>query len=156
MVYLPLDSTIPLVASVDNTVLIQNLQTLAQDFHVYGIRAMVTYSDVTAGDAPIEAGWAQSQLTAAEILECRDATPTSQWDVPATEQARRKVRAFGTSSGVPSGDSLNDGKPVWRRMFLRIPAGQIIANTYAINRANQTLTTGQLVHFQGVVIGKWA
>ncbi len=155
MVYLPVNEVIALSNGGDDGTLVANLQTLAQDFHLYGLKLMVTFSDATLGEGPIEAGWAQSQLTNNQILECRDAVPTSQWDVVANEQGRRKVRAFGTSSGLTN-DSLNDGRPVWKRMFLKVPAGQVLAQVYTINRSGAQLTTGQLVHFQGQAIGKWA
>ncbi len=154
-VYLPFDKTIVLSTGADNAVQVQALQTLAQDFEVYGIRAMITSAGTTAGEAPIEIGWCQSQLTGAEIVEQRDAAPTSQWDVTANEQSKRKVRVFGTTSGLAGGDSLNNGKYIWRRMFLRVPAGQVVADLWEINRSGAQLTTGQSIHFQGDIVGRW-
>ncbi len=153
-VYLPFNVSIALGTSVDNAILTQALQTLTQDFEVYGIRAMVSFTGATAGEAPIEAGWNQSELTGVQIFANRDAAPTSQWDVLANEQSKRKVRVFGTSSGQAN-DSLNDGKYVWKKMFLKVPSGKALADLYVINRSGATLTTGQSVHFQGHVVGAW-
>ncbi len=154
MVYLPFDHSIALGTSAADAILTQALQTLTQDFDVYGVRAMVSFTDATAGEGPIEAGWNQSELTGVQILANRDAAPTSQWDVLANEQSKRKVRVFGTSSGAGN-DSLNDGKYVWKRMFLRVPSGKALADLYVINRSGAQLTTGQVVHFQGHVVGVW-
>jgi hypothetical protein len=155
MVYLPFDHSIALGTSAADAILTQALQTLTQDFDVYGVKAAVSFTGTTAGEAPIEAGWNQSELTGVQILACRDAAPTSQWDVLANEQSKRKVRVFGTSSGVASGDSLNDGMPVWKKMFLRVPSGKAVADLYVINRSGASLTTGQVVHFQGHIVGRW-
>jgi len=154
MVYLPFDVSIALGTSVDNAILTQALQTLTQDFDIYGVKAAVSFTGATPGEGPIEAGWNQSELTGVQIVANRDASPTSQWDVLANEQSKRKVRVFGTSSG-DANDSLNDGMPVWKKMFLRIPSGKALADVYVINRTGATLTTGQVVHFQGHVVGRW-
>ncbi len=154
MVYLPFDVTIVLGTLVNDGSAASALQTLTQDFDIYGMRSTVTFSDVTAGEGPIEAGWAQAELTAAQIVENRNASPTSQWDVTANEQSKRKVRVFGRSSG-DANDSLNDGKPIWRKMFLKIPSGKPLADLWVINRSGATLTTGQQVHFAGSVVGRW-
>ncbi len=155
MVWLPFNQTITLGTLADNTVATNALQTLQQDFVVYGIRSTVTFSDGTAGEGPVEAGWCQSQLTGTQILANRDAAPTSQWDVLANEQSKRKVRVFGKSSGEAN-YNLNNGLDVWRKMFLRIPAGQAIADLWVLNRSGAALTTGQLVHFDGLIQGRWA
>jgi len=153
-VYLPFDITIVLTNLVDNGSAATALQTLTQDFDIYGIRCTVSFTDAVAGEGPIEAGWAQAELTAAQIVENRDASPTSQWDVTANEQSKRKVRVFGKSSG-DANSILNDGEPIWRKMFLKIPAGKPLADLWIINRSGAQLTTGQLVHFQGAVLGRW-
>ncbi len=154
MVYLPFDVSIALGTSADNAILTQALQTLTQDFDIYGVKAAVTFTGATAGEGPIEVGWNQSELTGVQIVANRDASPTSQWDVLANEQSKRKVRVFGTSSGLTN-DSINDGKVVWKKMFLRIPSGKALADIYAINRSGAQLTTGQVVHAQGHVVGRW-
>ncbi len=154
MVWLPFNETIALGTLADNTVSTAALQTLQQNFVVYGIRATVSFTDATQGEGPIEVGWCQSQLTGTQILANRDAAPTSQYDVLANEQARRKVRVFGKSSGNPD-DVLNDGKDIWKRMFLKVPNGQAIADLWVLNRSGAALTTGQLVHFDGLVQGRW-
>jgi len=138
----------------DNALIPEALQSLTQDFDVVGVRASVTFSGVTVGEGPIEAGWNQAELTGTQVIEQRDASPTSQWDVTANEHSKRKVRMFGTSSGQPN-DSLNDGKPIWRKMFLRVPAGKILCDMYVLNRSGAPLTTGQVVNLQGSVLGRW-
>ncbi len=154
LVYLPFDTEAVLGTLADNGISTSALQVLAQDFEVVGVKATVTFSDVTAGDGPLEVGWSQSQLTGVQVVANRDASPTSQWDVLAAEQSRRKVRVFGTSSGAAN-ESLNDGKPMWRRMYLRVPAGQALCDIWIINRSGAALQTGALVHSQGEVVGRW-
>ncbi len=154
MVYLPFDIEITLGTSVDNAILTQALQTLTQDFDIYGVKASVTFTGATAGEGPIEVGWNQSELTGVQIVANRDAAPTSQWDVLANEQSKRKVRVFGSSSGQAN-DSLNDGKVIWKKMFLRVPSGKALCDIYVINRSGATLTTGQVVRAQGHVVGRW-
>jgi len=153
LVYLPFNVDINLGTMTDNQLIPEGLQTLTQDFDVVGVKAAVSFTGVTAGEGPIEAGWNQAELTGAQVIEQRDASPTSQWDVLANEQSKRKVRMFGTSSGL--NDSLNDGKPIWRKMFLRVPAGKTLCDLYVLNRSGATLTTGQVAHFQGAVVGYW-
>ncbi len=157
-VYLPFDVDQALTTAADNGVFAVALQTLTQDFDIFGVRGSVTFAGITPGDSPIEVGWADNNLTAAEILEQRDAAPTSQWDIPATEHQKRKVRVFGTSGGpgVTSGSySLNDGQYIWKKMFLHVPAGKALADIWMINRSGQQLTTGQIVTVTGDVIGRW-
>ncbi len=155
MVWLPFDVTQALGTGADNAVFTTALQTLTQDFVIYGIRSRVTFSDATPGEGPIEAGWCQSELTGAQIVENRDASPTSQWDVEANERSKRKIRVFGRSDGSAN-NSLNNGLDVWKRMFLKIPAGKALADMWVINRSGAQLTTGQVVHFEGLVQGRWA
>ncbi len=153
-VYLPFDIEIALGTLANDGVSTSALQTLTQDFDIYGVRASVTITGATQGEGPIETGWCQSELTGTQIVANRDASPTSQWDVLANEQSKRKVRVFGSSSGNPS-DSLNDGKMIWKKMFLRIPSGKALCDLWIINRSGAALTTGQVIHMQGHVVGAW-
>ncbi len=154
MVYLPFDVTQVLGTLANDTAATTALQTLTQDFDIYGVKASVTITGATVGEGPIEVGWMLATITGAQLLENRDASPTSQYDVAANEQSRRKVRVFGSSSGEAN-DNLNDGKSIWKKMFLRIPAGTALADIWVLNRSGAALTTGQVVHAQGSVIGRW-
>ncbi len=154
LVYLPFDITHTLGTLSDNGIAAIAAQTLTQDFDIVGVRSRVTFSGATAGEGPIEAGWAQAELTGTQIVANRDASPTSQWDVLANEQSKRKVRVFGQSSGEAN-FALNDGEPVWRKMFLRIPSGKSLCDFWVINRTGAPLTTGQIVNMQGSVVGRW-
>ncbi len=154
LVYLPFDESITLGTLVANGISTNALQTLTQDFDIVGVKATVSFTDVTQGEGPLEVGWAQSELTGVQIVANRDASPTSQWDVLANEQSKRKVRVFGKSAGTTD-ESLNNGLAVWRKMFLRIPSGKALCDLWIINRSGATLTTGAIVNLQGSVVGCW-
>jgi len=147
------DAVIPMSTAADNAILTQALQTLAQDFDVKSIDVMVSLTDLTAGEGPIEVGWAQSVLTGTQILECLDAQPTSQLDVTANEQQKRRVRAFGLLS--EANGELNEGRPFRSRMSLHCPNGVALADVWAVNRGGAQLTTGAQLHFHGNLYGHW-
>lgn len=56
--------------------------------------------------ATVVHGYSQSELTAAEIEEALEATPTGQKDVPAVEHAGRYARVLGKMDN-PYGDGVN-------------------------------------------------
>ncbi len=152
---LPFDETLVLSTLADNAITTAALQVLTQDFDVRSIDALCTIDGVTLGDGPLQVGWAQSNLIGAEIVEYLDAAPTSQTDVPAIEHAKRRVRSLGAFRGSAGSETLNDGKPIRSRMFIRVPDGDAVADMWLVNRSGAALQTGAIVHFQGKIYGHW-
>ncbi len=152
---LPIDESIVLSTLADNGISTAAMQVLSQDFDIISADILCDITGLTEGDGPIEVGWAQSELTGAEILEYLDASPVSDVDVPAIEHAKRRVRSLGVFSGSVGAESLNDGKPIRSRMFIHVPDGEELADVWIVNRSGGPLTTGAVVHFQGKLYGNW-
>ncbi len=152
---LPVDETLVLSTLADNGISTAAMQVLTQDYDIISADIICDITGLTEGDGPIEVGWAQSELTGAEILEYLDAAPTSQVDVPAIEHAKRRVRSLGSFSGSVGAESLNDGKAIRSRMFIHVPDGEELADFWVVNRSGSPLTTGAEVHFQGKLFGNW-
>lgn len=146
----PIDEAISLGTSADNVILTSALQTLTQDIEVYGVDLEVHVQGMADDDGPVDCGWAREELTGAEIVENRDAQPTSEHDIPATEHVKRKVRSLGMLTAEEP-----RLKKKRSRMFLRIPAGKAIADVWVINRSGSNFTAGATVHFQGHAYGRW-
>ncbi len=148
------ESAIALSTLANDTVITAQALTLAQDFDVISTDMTITIAGLTAGEGPIDVGLADSVYSVAEIREWINAEPTREYGV-AAEQAKRRCRLFGTFSGNETEETLNDGLPIRKRMFIRGIAGQPIADIWANNNTGATLTTGAVVSFQGTHWGRW-
>ncbi len=60
-------------------------------FRVKKVRAAVSYEQKDTVKGPIVVGFAASSLTLTEVKECLDADPQGPDDIPAADQANRKV-----------------------------------------------------------------
>lgn len=127
---------------------------LDNDFDVISTDLMVALRDQTVGIGPIDFGLAMVDYTGAEIVECLDASPIGPYG-PEMERSRRKVRTYGQFSGQDAGlETVNDGKPIRRRMFLRVAAGKSAADVWLVNRDPTTKTAG-VAEIAGVHWGRW-
>ncbi len=128
---------------------------LEHDFDVISCDLTVTMRGHTSGEGPIEFGSAMQDYTAGEIQEALDATPLGPYG-PEMERSRRKVRHYATFDGGGVTGEVNDGEPIRRRMFLRVPAGKSAIDIWARQTGvSAGLTTGTVLEIKGVLWGRW-
>ncbi len=127
---------------------------LDNDFDIISTDLMVALRDQTVGIGPIDFGLAMVDYTGPEIVECLDASPIGPYG-PEMERSRRKVRTYGQFSGQDAGlETLNDGLPIRRKMFLRVAAGKSAADVWFVNR-DATTKTAAIAEISGVHWGRW-
>ncbi len=148
------ETAIALSTLANDTVITAAALTLAQDFDIISTDMTITIDGLTEGEGPIDVGLADSVYSVAEIREWINAEPTREYGV-AMEQSKRRCRVYGTFSGDDSGETLNDGLKIRRKMFIRGISGNPIADVWANNNSGATLTTGAVVSFQGTHWGRW-
>ncbi len=139
----------------NETVLSVATQTaLEQDFHVISTDLVLALRGGTAGEGPIDLGLAAEDYSVTEIGECLNAQPLRSQGAE-YERSRRRVRTYAILDGVETTETVNDGRPIRKKMFLHAPAGQAPAQVWARNRSNAALTGGQVIEFSGVHWGRW-
>ncbi len=109
----------------------------------------------TAGEGPLEVGIASPDLTVTEVEEALEAQPTSQYDVPAIEHARRPVKTIGILPGLATNETLNDGKSIRVRLPMMLPAGKNIPQVWVMNRSGGALTGNQIIAIKAKYYGNW-
>ncbi len=132
------------------------IDSIEQDFDIVTTHCFWTLRDHTAGEGPIVVGISEQGYSVAEIAECNDASPLSQYG-PAYERSRRKIRTAGVFRGQVADETINDGEVVKTKLFLRGFAHSTfaVARLWAQNRSGANLTTGAVVDVQGVHWGRW-
>ncbi len=108
---------------------------------------------LTAGQGPIEVGYAHSDYTDAEIEEVLENTDSwTRGDKISQERAKRLVRSVGIfGSGSADGEeiTLNNGLPVKTKLNWALTTGQTI-KFWAFNRSGSAIsTTVPVVRLQG-------
>ena len=152
---IPDSGSIVLSTLADDTIIQQSDSiTLIQDFFVLSADTEWTMRGHTAGEGPLDVGFAMG-LTVSEINEKLDARPTSKFDVPAIEHARRRVRVAGAFAGLNTEEVLNDGKKIRTKLGWLIPAGQALPSPWCRNRSGGTLTTGTVILPYTKYYGYW-
>ncbi len=151
---IPVQNQIALTTATEGLVVKTNISTLVQE--CYAISADLNWAirGHTAGEGPITVGLSNSQLTVAEIAEALDASPTSEADIVAREQARRPVRAVGVFPGLLSEETLKDGLMIRTPLRMSL-AGDLEIAAWARNQSGATLTTGTVVEVNGKIYLKW-
>ncbi len=128
---------------------------LTEDLQVISLDLTANLTGHTAGEGPINFGFAHSDYTVAELAE---AVPTTSLLGPADkisqERSRRLVRQIGVFRGLNSDEGFNDGR------MKRVRAGWVQQdgvdlNLWVVNRSNAALTTGSVFEAQGLVYGRW-
>ena len=140
----------------DVAVEVTTVDSLEQDFDIVSTDLLCTMRGITAGEGPLDFGLAQQGYTVAEIVECLDASPLSQYG-PEMERSRRKVRLYGRFIGNSDEDDVNDGLPIRKRMFLKAFGHSTFgaASVWIVNRSASALTTGAVMEIQGTHWGRW-
>ncbi len=126
----------------------------AEDLYIISIDCMWTINGLTAGEGPIEVGFAHDDYTVSEVKEFLEASLVDPDNKISQEQSRRKVRRSGTFNGLSTNESLNDGKPIRTKMKFIIGDGHAI-NHWAKNRSGGALTSGAVVRMSGTIYGRW-
>ncbi len=131
------------------------VDSLEQDFHIVSTDLLCSIRGHTAGEGPIDFGLQAQGYTVAEVVECLDASPLSQYG-PEQERSKRRVRVYGRFDGGTVVEEVNDGKPIRKKMFLRAFGHSTFAaaRVFAVNRGS-ALTTGTVLEIQGTHWGRW-
>ncbi len=157
LVPLKFTATMSLGTLADDTVIsTPTIDSLEQDFDVISTDLSVAIRNLTPGQGPLDYGLQEQGFTVAEVAEALDASPLSQYG-PAMERSRRKVRLYGTFNGEEADSTVNDGKPIRKKMFLRAFGHSTFAaaRVWMRNKSGATLTTGAVVEIQGTHWGRW-
>ncbi len=156
---IPFTAAFQLSTLADNTVLSADLLggNFVEDFYCISVDATVALNDITAGEVPIDFGYAHGDLTVAEILEALDAQILDPSDIIARERSRRPVRLVGKfSDGTKTEMVLNEGMTIRSKLKFMVNDGKSIV-FFVVNRSGSNpLTTGQRLEISGTLYGRWA
>ena len=138
----------------NDTVSLSELLNIEDDVRL--ISADLTWSlhELTPGEGPILVGLTLSSLTAAQVLEAIDASPTNRGDRIALERTSRPVRDVGSFPGVAASEVLADGRPIRTKLRFKMSENQNLEQ-FAVNRSGAALTTGALLEVSGKVFAEW-
>ncbi len=154
----PLKFQVQLVLSTlanDTALLVSTTAALEQGFDIITTHMTASIRSGTPGEGPIEFGIAAGQAyNAAEIVEALDASPLRNSGVE-MERSQRKVRLMGTFDGISATETVNEGIPIKKKMFMRGLIGQTPSQAWIVNRSGAALTTGTIVEFSGTHWGRW-
>ncbi len=149
----PIDFTLSLGTLADNDMISGTLTNNAIDsLRAMSLHGTWTLEGATASEGPITVGVAHGDYSAAEMEEWYEAIGSmNRSDKIAAEQAQRLCRRVVTFGALQTGAEVtNDGKPIKTRLNWLISPGLNIA-AWAHNDSGGALTTGAVVHFQGIL-----
>ncbi len=134
------------VGDVTSTVLGDTVETRSQ---VNTVRCNYTLRGNTAGEGPVEFGWAHSDYTAAEIEESLEVVGSwDEGDLVAAEQAKRKVRRIGSFQGEDAEEIFNEGRPMSRKLgWILLPQDTI--QLWMRNFSGATFAAGKRIQADG-------
>ncbi len=150
-------TTLNLATLASNTALTTpTVDSLEQDFHIVSTDLLCSLAEMTINEGPLDFGLAEQGYTAAEIVECLDASPLSQYG-PEMERSKRRVRLYGRFPGDAISQEVNDGESIRRKMFLRTfgTSNFAAARVFIVNRDSNPLTTGGILKISGTHWGRW-
>ncbi len=125
-----------------------------EDIFIISVDCLWALRGHTAGETPLEFGFAHGDLSVTEIAEALNAELTDPDDIIAKERARRPVRRVGTFGGSIADPVFNDGNS--KRSTIKFSVGDGFAlNAYLLNNSGATLTTGGILEFAGTLYGRW-
>lgn len=155
-VAIPVRSQLALGALNDDTVIAGSIfgNNLSEDLFVISADLAWAIQGLTAGEGPIDVGISHSDYSVAEVEENLSANVYDPSDLIAVEHSKRKVRKVGTFRGNDTEESLNDGKPMRRKIRFRVDNGKTL-NMFAVNRSGAQLTSGAEVNVDGYIYGRW-
>ncbi len=153
LVVINIDMAVTLATLANQTVIVDSPaanELFSRSLYVISSDLYVTLRGATAGEGPIEVGWAHSDLSTGEIAEGILADTSNRNDQIALEQAGRKIRKIGMFGNLGTNEVLNDGKDVRTKIRFMVDTGNGLA-LYAFNRSGSALTTGQVVIITGKI-----
>ncbi len=152
---IPYDHGLTLAALADGVVLSTAILTFGEDIWLMSADWVATIIDATAGEKPIEIGFAHGDLSVTEISEALGAEVTDPDDIIAKERSRRPVRKLGHfHHGSEIDSSIANGMMQRRKIGFSVGDGHSL-NLYAVNRTGAALAGGSLVRISGTLYGRW-
>ncbi len=154
---IPIDFEVNLAALAAGVVKLSALSALAQQHYAISCDLMWTIEDLTAGEVPIVVGLASGDLSATEVKECLEASPTSASDRIPKEQATRPVRRAGVFNAQDPGAThmvLRNGASFRTKLGI-VQSDGVDLNVFAHNKSGATLTTGALLSCFGTLYINW-
>ncbi len=157
LVTIPHTDVITLSTLANNIVIKEsNALDLNEDFFCVSMDITASLRGGTAGEGPIKIGWANDDLSVAEIAEALAAAPLGPASIIERERARRPVRMIGQFTGLSTNEELNDGVTLRVKVRRLFSSGANKALTmWAQNRTGAGLTGGQVVSLDYRLYGFW-
>ncbi len=155
IVALPFSTTIALADASSGVAVLQNaIASLGEDFYMVSVDAAWASRGHTQGEGPIQVGFAHGDLTVTEIKEAIESDNSDPNDIIQKERSRRPVRTAGYLRQDVDPALIGDGQMQRTRCKFMIGDGKAI-NVWGSNRSGAQLTTGTIIHIDGVIYGRW-
>ncbi len=150
---IPFSVTLPLLTLADEVVLAVNMFPNNSTVQTYCISADCLWAirGVTAGEGPLQVGYAHGDYSVSEIKEALEAGASfDPGDKVEQEQARRLVRRAGQFDGQSATEVLNDGRPKRTKLGITITQGFNLA-LWVKNKRGGAMTTGAVLELSGTL-----
>ncbi len=144
-------TTITLGTLASNTVISASMfggELADRAIHLISADAYWAARGATAGNGPIIVGFAHSDYSVAEILECLTSNALDTGDLISVERSKRLVREAGQFSNFSTDQVLNDGRPKRTKIGITTPTG-FDYSVWAWNKSGAQLDTGQVIEVSG-------
>ncbi len=152
---IPFSQAVALATLADDTVLLSAiLTTLVEDLYISSVKCSWGLRGLTAGEGPLNVGYAHGDLTVAEVKEFLDAELDDPDDIIQKERASRPVRHAGMYQGLAANEFIRNGEMI--KTICKFTVGNDKSfNFWIHNRSGGTLATGAVVVIQGTIFGRW-
>ncbi len=152
----PFNVQLALLALADETVLKANLfvSDLIRGLFNISVDATWAVRGLTAGEGPINVGWAHNDLSIVEIKENLDVEMFDPSDIIARERSRRPVRKSGVFQGLTAVEVISNGNIIRTPLRFTTDIGHQIV-FWGMNKSGANLTTGAVIEIQGTLYGRW-
>ncbi len=154
-VTLPFSTTIAMSTANSGIVVLQNaIASLGESFYAISADIAVASRGHTQGEGPLQVGMSHGDLTVTEIKEAIESDLSDPNDIIQKERSRRPVRTVGYLRQDVDPALIGDGQLQRLKMKMKLGDGNAI-NVWASNRSGAQLTTGTIVHIDGLIYGRW-
>lgn len=126
-----------------------------EDFHIWSIKCNHALDGMTAGEGPIQVGFAHGGYSATEIEEALEVVLTSQSDLIDAEKANRLVRKVGYFGVRNASEDINQGRPIKTKLNWNIGNPQGNIRMWAFNQSGAQLAAGGTYKVFGEMYGYW-
>ncbi len=152
---IPFEKSVGLGAPTALLVSLSNIFDAAFDsnFYAVSVHAAWAMDDHTAGEGPLEVGWAHDDYDVTEIQEALNAEGNTRGNMIEIERRRRKVRSVAYFHGRDANESLADGRQIKTKLGWTIIKDDNL--TFWMRNHDATMTTGTVVNVTGVLYGRW-